>query len=90
MPGDAGKRSGGDTARGEERKRCLAHLLLPFGTRLGEPVFAECFKIGRAVMDEVVVAFPGGLRLAARLDQRGRRILRRQRLLRRHRWRWHF
>ncbi|MBX5453860.1 MAG: hypothetical protein K6U10_07975 [Acidobacteriia bacterium] len=85
MPGDARKRSGGNTARGEERKRRPAHLLLPLGTRLGEPVLAECFKIGRAVVDEVVVTFPGGLGLTARLDQRGRRILRR-----RYRWSWHF
>jgi len=85
MPGDACKRGLRHTARGEERKRRSAHFLLPFGTRLGEPVFAECFKIGRAVMDEVVVAFPGGLRLAARLDQRGGCLLRR-----RYRWSWSF
>ncbi|MBX5453603.1 MAG: hypothetical protein K6U10_06665 [Acidobacteriia bacterium] len=90
MPGEARKRSGGDTARGEQAKRRPAHLLLPLRARLGEPVLAQRLKIGRAVMDEVVVTFPGGLRLAARLDQRGRRILRRQRFLRQH-WRcWHF
>ncbi|MBX5473175.1 MAG: hypothetical protein IRZ23_12005 [Acetobacteraceae bacterium] len=85
LPGDARKRGLRHAARGEERKRRSAHFLLPLGTRLGEPVFAQCLKIGRAVMDEVVVAFPGGLRLTARLDQRGGCVLRR-----RYRWSWSF
>jgi hypothetical protein len=90
LPGEARERGGRHPARGEQGKRGLAHLFLPRGPRLGEPVLAECGEIGRAVMDQVVVAFPGGFRLAAGFDQRGRSISRRRRLLRQHRRRLSF